>query len=105
MLDVASVVLPHICNQRCQKRIGPGSGPENFICRKPNNLLLSPDNTRNMFLKLPNNHSFECVQRHRQVGLVEPPRFDAYGIEAELKSSHTFFIHSVTFLLLMLLLI
>ena len=44
-----------------------------------------------MFLKLPNNHSFECVQRLRQVGLVEPPRFDAYGIEAELKSSHTFF--------------
>ena len=32
----ASVVLRHICNNRCQMRIGEGEGPENFVCRKPN---------------------------------------------------------------------
>ena len=30
--DLAAKFLPHRCNARCLRRIGPGDGPENFRC-------------------------------------------------------------------------
>ena len=69
--DLCSNILPHICNSRCLRRIGPGNGPENFQCRKTNNLKISPDNTSHCFMKLPVNYSKECVDRLIKCGLVE----------------------------------
>ena len=40
--DLANEILAHKCSRRCLRRIGDGEGPENFKCRKPNNLKISP---------------------------------------------------------------
>lgn len=49
--DLAKGILAHRCSPRCLRRVGCGEGPENFKCRKPNNLKISPDNTQHCFIK------------------------------------------------------
>ena len=60
--ELARAILAHRCNPRCLRRVGDGDGPDNFKCRNPNNLNISPDNTKNCFVPMPNNHSSECVE-------------------------------------------
>ena len=44
--ELANSILAHKCGSRCMVRTGAGVGPENFRCKKPNNLKISPDNTK-----------------------------------------------------------
>ena len=87
--DLCSNILPHIYNSRCLRRIGSGNGPENFQCRKTNNLKFSPDNTSHCFMKLPVNYSKECVDRLIECGLVEPIQENGTGVS--FTSTHPLF--------------
>ena len=50
MQEIVNAVLPHFYNPRCLQRISNGDGSDSFICRKPNNLKLSPYNTKHCFI-------------------------------------------------------
>ena len=62
--------LPHRCNRGCFYRTGPGEF--DFRCRKLNNCAISEDNTKHTFKPLPNEWSFECINRFIKMGLAEP---------------------------------
>ena len=57
--------LSHKCSQRCQMRIGPGDGSENFKCCKLNNMTVNPNYTKDFFLELVKSRNSECVRRHK----------------------------------------
>ena len=78
--DLCSNILPNICNSRCLRRIGPGNGPENFQCRKTNNLKISPGNASQCFMQLPVNYSKECVDRLIKCSHVEPIQENGTGV-------------------------
>ena len=71
--------------------IGDGDGPENFKCRKPNNLRMSPDNTQPCHIPLPNNHSAECIEKLIKIGLAEPIVYNEMGVPSAFKSNCAFF--------------
>ena len=60
MQEISNTVHPHFCNARCLQRISDGDGPDSFICRKPNNLKLIPDNTKHCFIPLPTTFTMDC---------------------------------------------
>ena len=43
-----------------------------FQCRKINNLKMSPDNIKHCYIKLPNEHTPECLEKLIQIGIIEP---------------------------------
>ena len=47
-------------NPRCVRRISDGDYPGDFICRKLNNLKLSPNDTKYLFINLPMNLTTYC---------------------------------------------
>ena len=53
----AENLLSHRCNERCLYRVGLNK----FKCRKPNNLLISKDNTKHTYKQLPNKYEKETV--------------------------------------------
>ena len=61
--------LTHNCNARCLVRMPDGS----LRCRLPNYLEMSPDNTKEAFVKLPNNTDDECWKRLAKCGLANEP--------------------------------
>ena len=89
--------LPHICNERCQKRVSSNgdstkkqtenssggrstynqsrvngkSESKDTICRKINNNRISKDCTVDTFVDLPKNWSKECIERLKLLGLAE----------------------------------
>ena len=63
MEEIANSVLPHFCNPRCLPRISDGNGADSFICCEPNNLKLSPDNTKHCFIPLPTNFTMDCKKK------------------------------------------
>ena len=89
--DLARGILAHKCNPRCMQCKGDGEVPENFKCRKPNNLKISPDNTQHCHIPLPINHSPECVEKLVAIGLAEPIVYNEFGVPSEFKSSSSFF--------------
>ena len=88
---LASKILAHKCDARCQRRIGPGDGPENFRCRKINNLKISPDNTKNTYISIESKISQECMDRLIQIKLAEPIIKNKFGVPSTFKSHHGFF--------------
>ena len=61
MQDLASSILSHHCNPRCLRRVSDRNGKATFLCRKPNNLKLSPDNTKHCYIPMRVKYSDECV--------------------------------------------
>ena len=84
MQEIANKALPYFCNPRCLKRILDGDGTDSSICRKPNNLKLSPDNEKHCFIPLPTNFTMECKNRLFQIGLKENTLVNEYGFESSL---------------------
>ena len=70
--ELAKEILTHGCNPRCLRRISDSDEPEAFVCRKPNNLKLSPDNTQHSYIPLPVKFDEECVKRFKDIGIIEP---------------------------------
>ena len=89
MISDAEKYLPHKCSQRCQMRTGPG--PNDFRCRKLNNRLITEDNTKHTFKTLPNEWSFDCLQRLIKVGIVLPLCVNADGYQAPVQFTMDFF--------------
>ena len=89
--EKARIILPHFCNKRCMRRISVGDGPESFVCRKPNNVKLSPDNTKHCFLNLPTNFSNDCKNILQRIGLMEQLENNEFDYESENKFYHEFF--------------
>ena len=87
VLDDAEKVLGHRCGPACLVRDGPNS----LKCKKLNNLIVSPDNTKHIFKDLPNQYSLECLERLVQIGLVENIIVSKDGYEAPFKSNLEFF--------------
>ena len=54
----AKEFVPHRCNGACLTRKRNGA----FRCRKIDNLKASPDNTKHMYLPLPNYYSVPCLK-------------------------------------------
>ena len=72
MKQDAAIILPHIFNARYKKRVASNSNADNFQCRKTNNLKMIPDNTNYYYIKLPNEHTFEYMNKLIHIGIVEP---------------------------------
>ena len=90
--ELAKEILTHGCNPRCLRRISDSDGPEAFVCRKPNNLKLSPDNTQHSYIPLPVKFDEECVKRFEDIGIVEPSTINEHGWCSNwLKSDHPYF--------------
>ena len=89
--DLAEEILSHKCSPRCMTRRGVGDGPENFTCRKPNNLKLSPDNTRHCHVPLGTNYSPEFIQKIIEIGMADEIMCNERGVPTPFKSSHPFF--------------
>ena len=89
--DLANEILAHHCTRRCLIRVGDGEGPENFKCRKPNNLKLSPDNTQHCYIPISRQPSPDCIQRLVQIGMADPIICNDKGFPSPFKSYHDFF--------------
>ena len=87
----AANTLKHRCNPRCMRRVGDGDGPENFVCRKLNNLLLSKDNTKHALHPLPLKLAKECVEMLIRIGLANPFEINEFGVSEDAKYHHSFF--------------
>ena len=48
------IIFAHFCNKRCMRQNSDGDGPESFICHQPNNVKLSPENTKHCFFESTN---------------------------------------------------
>lgn len=91
MEELASKILTHKCDCRCLRRVGDGDGPENFRCRKLNNLTVSNDNTKDTYLSLETKRSPECIARLVKIGLAEPITYNEHQVPSRFKSSHHYF--------------
>ena len=82
----ASMFLGHKCNSRCLVKTSDGK----FRCRKLNYLKVSNDNTKHTYQDLPNKIPKECLDRLRQIGMVDPLQVNENGYEKPWKSKLAF---------------
>lgn len=85
--DDGETYLGHVCSDSCLVRMPDGS----LRCRKLDNAKISPDNTKHMFLPLPNDYSVQCLKILEEVGLTEKLDIDDDGNVKEFKSNLPFF--------------
>ncbi len=83
----ANKFLPHICNDACLVKKPDGT----FCCRKIDNLKASPDNTKHMFLPLPNDYSVPCLKILEDIGLTKKLNIDREGNFLDFKSMLPYF--------------
>ena len=86
----SAIILPHICNTRCKKRVASNGNAADVQCRKTNNLKMIPDNTKHCYIKLPNGHTPECINKLIQIGIVEPIHIVEVVRTGEYKSEYKF---------------
>ena len=79
--------LPHICNDGCLVKNADGT----FRCRKIDNLKASPDNTKHMFLDLPNDYSVACLRILEAIGMTKELEIDDDGNVLKFVSTLPFF--------------
>ena len=91
MIDLASSVLAHVSSPRTLARIKPGNGPDAFVDRKPNNLLLSPNNTQHCYIPIVSNLTFECKEMLQRIGLMHETTLNEYGWESDPVYHHDLF--------------
>ena len=63
MKQDAAIILPHIFNARYKKRVASNSNADNFQYRKTNNLKMILDNKKYCYIKIPNKHTPECIEK------------------------------------------
>ena len=82
--------LPHKCNSACQRKVIL-NGETQYKCRKVNNLDASKENTKHTFQDLPNEIPEECIDRLKQIGLVEQAEPNEVGYMKPYKSKLSLF--------------
>ena len=75
----AECFLPHKCSMRCLKRVAYRGNDNDYVCKKPNNNLLSEDPTRHTYMKLNNDYIYDVLERLRQIGIVNNINTDQNG--------------------------
>ena len=75
----ASFFLPHKCFMRCLKRVAYRGDENDYICKKPNNNVLSEDPTRHTYMKLNNEYSYDVLERLAEIGIVKKINTDQNG--------------------------
>ena len=88
---IGAKILSHHCDARCLRRIGDGDGPENFKCRKLNNLKVSPDNTRDSYISIETKRNKECIDRLIKIGMADPISINKFGVPSEFHCYHNYF--------------
>jgi len=73
--EQATELLTHKCNPRCQRKVG--AGPDDTVCRVPNNYISSPDPTSHCFVPTHEQHSSEALSILHKLGLIEEPTVDS----------------------------
>ena len=90
VIQNASKIFPHRCNERCLIAVGPNE----YRCRKLNFLLTNrpPNNTRSVMKELPNDLSIDCLRKLERAEIVEPLDINAEtGYMKPFKSNLQFF--------------
>ena len=87
VIEDAEKFLPHRCNDACLVRRPDGT----FRCRKIDNVLASPDNTKHMFGPLPNDYTVPCLRILEEIGLLSKLTIDEDGNILEFESPIAFF--------------
>jgi hypothetical protein len=87
----AKRVLKHVCNERCKKRIGSSGTDDDFICRKLNNLHISPDHTKYSIISLGNKRSPLVIKCLEEIKLIDPIQVNEHGHVFPFKSSMPYF--------------
>ena len=83
----AEIFSTHICNERCLYRVGLNK----FKCRKPNNLLISKDNTKHTYKLLPNKYEKKTVELLKIIGIFKIDQIHVNGYEPSFRSKHPYF--------------
>ena len=83
----AELFLPHRCNDSCLVRNPDGT----FRCRKIDNVRASDDNTKHMFMPLPNDYSIPCLKILQDIGLASELIIDNDGNVIKFLSPLPFF--------------
>ena len=94
MINDASNFLRHNCNSRCLVLTPDGK----FRCRKLNYLQVSKDNTKHTYQDFNNDISQECLDRLRQIGMIDPLQINEHGFEKNGKVNFPSYIPEDTFL-------
>ena len=92
--ELAEDILSHRCNPRCLRRIGDGDGPDNFKCRKPNNLRISPDNTKHCYIPIGCHYSPDLIKKLIEIGMADPMVLNERGVPSPFKCNHPFIHHA-----------
>ena len=91
VIDLASSILAHVSSPRTVARIKPGDGPDAFVDRKPNNLLLSPDNTKHCYIPIGSNLTIECKEILQSINLMDKITVNQFGFESTPIYNHDLF--------------
>ena len=70
-VKLASRILPHICGPTCWKRVGPGDGQENFICRKMHPWKGNPDSRRYYYKPINHKYGPALLTILRDIGICQ----------------------------------
>ena len=97
-MERASKILSRFCIPRCLRRISDGDHPGHFVCRNPNNLKLSPDNTKYSFIHLPKNLTTNRKDIPVGIQLKEEYYLNEFVIEGEHIFNHEFLTPTAMFL-------
>ena len=87
----AQKVLGHKCTERCKMRVGYSGTDDDFMCRKLNNLKLSPDNSRSCTIPLKNKRNPYVIEILQKIGLFHPVEINNHGHISPFRSKHPFF--------------
>ena len=70
-VELAGRILPHICGPTCWKRVGPGDGQENFVCRKIHPWKGNPDSTRYYYKPINHKYNTAVLTILRDIGICQ----------------------------------
>ena len=84
-------MLKHVCDQRCLKRVNHTGSKSDFVCRKTNNLLASPDHKRDCLIDLGNEHLPEVINTLVDIGMCKEIEVNMYGYKKPFECSHCYF--------------
>ena len=82
--------LGHTCGPRCWVRVDHTGTEKDFVCRKTNNLLISPDNTRHSYVPIGNKHSPAAIEILRNIDIVQPLQISEHGYIYPFKANHPY---------------
>lgn len=72
-VERADLYLKHTCEQRCQRRVGPGDTDDNFECRKMHSVKGNPDPTQHSYVPFHHDYDPATLEVLEEIGMYFPP--------------------------------